>query len=192
MEKLMANKTTDPLKGDEIARVRAVVESSPRDYALFVLGTNTAFRASDIVALNCGDVRYLKTGGRLRIREQKTGNLRDVAVNEYVVEALTRLLVALEPADDDTPLFQGHKRHTRITVSTFSRLVNDWCKQAGLVGEYSSHTLRKTFGYTMRTKHKVDVAVLQDLYGHSSGRTTLKYVGIQQEEKDAVYMLGVV
>jgi site-specific recombinase XerD len=55
----------------------------------------------------------------------------------------------------------------------------------------SSHSLRKTFVYAMRTKHNVDLAVLQDLYGHSSGKVTLKYVGIQEEEKAAVYMLGV-
>ena len=187
----MANKTTDPLKGDQIAKVRAVVEHCPRDYALFIMGTNTAFRASDIVALNCGDVRHLKLGGRLRVREQKTKNLRDVAVNQQVLDALTRLLAHLEPVNDDEPLFRGHKRGTRLTVSTLSRLVNAWCKEAGLEGEFSSHSLRKTFGYTMRTKHKVDLAVIQELYGHASGRQTLKYVGITAEELANVYMLGV-
>lgn len=187
----MANKTTDPLKGDEIGRVRDIVKDDARDYALFIMGTNTAFRASDILALNCGDVRELKVGGKLTIKEQKTGNTRRVTVNEYVIAALSRLLDELEPVNDDEPLFRGHKRGTRLTVCTFGRLVGDWCKSAGLEGEYSSHSLRKTFGYTMRTKHNVDLAVLQDLYGHSNGKITLKYVGIQEEEKAAVYMLGV-
>lgn len=187
----MANKTTDPLKGDEIAKVREIVKDSARDYALFIMGTNTAFRASDILALNCGDVRELKVGGKLIIKEQKTGNVRRVTVNQHVSDALTRLLAVLEPVDDDEPLFRGHKRGTRLTVCTFGKLVGDWCQRAGLEGEYSSHSLRKTFGYTMRTRHKVDLAVLQDLYGHSSGKVTLKYVGIQEEEKAAVYMLGV-
>lgn len=187
----MANKTTDPLKGDEIAKVREIVMDDPRDCALFVMGTNTAFRASDILGLNCGDVLALKLGGKLTIKEQKTGKTRTVTVNQLVVDALTRLLAVLEPVDDDEPLFRGHKRGTRLTVCTFGRLVNDWCERAGLEGSYSSHSLRKTFGYTMRTKHKIDLAVLQDMYGHSSGKVTLKYVGIQEEEKAAVYMLGV-
>ena len=187
----MANITTDPLKGDEIAKVRAIVQDCPRDLALFIMGTNTAFRASDILALNCGDVRELKVGGKLRVKEQKTGNMRIVTVNHLVIDALTALLASMEPQDDDSPLFVGKKRGTRLTVSAYGRMVKDWCERAGAEGQYSSHSLRKTFGYTMRTKHGVDLAVLQDMYGHSSGRITLKYVGIQEEERAAAYMLGV-
>lgn len=187
----MANITTDPLRGDDIGKVRRLVEGCPRDYALFVLGTNTAFRASDIVGLNCGDVRCLKVGGKLSVKEQKTGKVRTVTVNEHVVNAMTRLLESLEPTDDDAPLFRGHKRKTRLTVSAYGRMVKHWCETAGLDGRFSSHSLRKTFGYTLRVKHKVDLALIQDMYGHSSGRVTLKYVGIQEEEKAAVYMLGV-
>lgn len=72
---------TDPLKGDdEVAAVTRIVEGSPRDYALFVMGTNTAFRASDILSLNCGDVRHLKVSGLLRIKEKKTSKYRTVTV----------------------------------------------------------------------------------------------------------------
>ena len=187
----MSNICTDPLKGDQIAKVRAVVQHSPRDLALFIMGTNTAFRASDLLALNCGDVRALKVGSRLSVKEKKTGNVRDVQVNQQVIDALTSLLASIEPQHDDSPLFVGQKRGTRLTVSAYGRLVKHWCELAGLNGRHSSHTLRKTFGYTMRTKHKVELAILQEMYGHSSGRTTLKYVGIQAEEIAAVYMLGV-
>jgi hypothetical protein len=46
-------------------------------------------------------------------------------------------------------------------------------------------------GYPMRKQHDVDLAVTQDLYGHASGRTTLRYVGITEEEQNAVCMLSV-
>jgi integrase len=187
----MGNITTEPLKGDDIAKVRAVVQHSPRDLALFIISTNTAFRASDILGLNCGDVRSLRVGGTLLIKEKKTGNRRAVTVNQLVIDALASLLASIEPVHDDAPLFVGHKRGTRLTVSAYGRLVKHWCELAGLTGEYSSHSLRKTFGYTMRTQHKVDLAILQEMYGHKSGRVTLKYVGIQAEELAAVYMLGV-
>lgn len=187
----MANITTDPLKGADIARVKAIVQHSPRDSALFIMGTNTAFRAGDILSLNCGDVRSLKVGSTLSIKEQKTGNKRPVTVNPLVVAALQRLLADREPIDDDAPLFIGQKRRTRLTVSAYGRMVKDWCEQACLEGQFSSHTLRKTFGYTMRKQHGLDLAVIQDMYGHSSGKVTLKYVGIQAEELAAAYMLGV-
>lgn len=105
-------------------------------------------------------------------------------------DALQRLLTSIEPQDDDSPLFIGHKRGTRLTVSAYGRMVKDWCDRAGLEGRYSSHSLRKTFGYTMRTKHNVGLAVLQDLYGHSSGRVTLKYVGIQGKREGRFTCLG--
>jgi site-specific recombinase XerD len=185
------NITTDPVKGEDIAKVRDVVQASPRDLALFVISTNTAFRASDILSLNCGDVRNLKAGGCLKLKEQKTGNNRIVTINQLVIDALAALLAAREPVDDDEPLFVGAKRGTRLTVSGYGRMVKHWCELAGLEGEYSSHSLRKSFGYTLRTQHKVDLAIIQEMYGHSSGRVTLKYVGIQAEELAAVYMLGV-
>lgn len=190
------HKAMQPLKGDDqIAAVRAVVETSPRDYALFVLGTNTAFRAADILGLNVGDVRYLNVGDELVIKERKTAKRskpgRMVNVNAKVVEALQRLIATLEDASDDAPLFVGEKRKTRLTVNTFSRLVKGWCEQAGLRGDFAAHSLRKTFGYTLRTKHGYSVDALQQAYGHSSGAITLRYVCIQPEELKAMYMLGV-
>ena len=183
---------TDPLKGDdEVAAVTRIVEGSPRDYALFVMGTNTAFRASDILSLNCGDVRHLKVSGLLRIKEKKTSKYRTVTINEKVVNARQAQLASIEPVTDDEPLFRGSKCGTRLTVETFGRLVKKWCEAAGLEGQYASHTLRKTFGYTMRTKHNVSLDKLQQIYGHTSGAVTLKYVAIQADEIAEVYMLGV-
>jgi site-specific recombinase XerD len=61
----------------------------------------------------------------------------------------------------------------------------------GLSGNYSSHTLRKTFGYTLRTEHKLPLEIIQKLYGHSSGAITLNYVSIQADELHDAYMLGI-
>jgi hypothetical protein len=47
---------TDPIKGlQSIALVADHVKRSARDTALFTLGTNLAFRASDLLLLNLGD-----------------------------------------------------------------------------------------------------------------------------------------
>lgn len=183
---------TDPIKGVEnITKVVNHIKHSNRDLALFTLGTNLAFRAGDLLSLNLGDVRGLNAGDMLRVREQKTSKRRAVTVNQKVVQVLEPLLESRVNDADDAPLFIGLKRKTRLTVETLGRLVKSWCTAVGLAGNYSSHTLRKTFGYMLRTEHKLSLDVLQKLYGHSSASITLTYVCIQPEELKAAYMLGV-
>lgn len=49
--------------------------------------------------------------------------------------------------------------------------------------EIGTHTLRKTFGYHFYMQYK-DVAMLQEIFNHSSPDITLKYIGINQDGMD--------
>ena len=49
--------------------------------------------------------------------------------------------------------------------------------------EIGTHTLRKTFGYWFYKETK-DIALLQQLFNHSSPSITLKYIGINQDVLD--------
>ncbi len=51
----------------------------------------------------------------------------------------------------------------------------------------TTHTLRKTFGYHAY-QSGVDLAVIQQILNHSSRGTTLAYIGIRREDRDAVYL----
>jgi len=46
--------------------------------------------------------------------------------------------------------------------------------------------LRKTFGYHFYQQTK-DVALLQELFNHSSPSVTLRYIGINQDKIDQAY-----
>jgi site-specific recombinase XerC len=99
---------TDPIKGlPAIAKVIDHIKGSARDTALFTLGTNLAFRASDLLSLNLGDVRGLRVGDVLRLKERKTGNQRSVTVNAKVVHTISELLLTRVGEADDAPLFVG-------------------------------------------------------------------------------------
>lgn len=52
-------------------------------------------------------------------------------------------------------------------------------KEVGLT-EIGTHTLRKTFGYHFYQQYK-DVAVLQQIFNHSSPAVTMRYIGITQD-----------
>lgn len=47
------------------------------------------------------------------------------------------------------------------------------------------HMLRKTFGYHAY-RSGIALALLQDLLNHSSPDTTLPYIGISRDDRDAV------
>ncbi|MFN1751427.1 site-specific integrase, partial [Staphylococcus aureus] len=59
------------------------------------------------------------------------------------------------------------------------RILNHSAKSIGL-SEIGTHSMRKTFGYHYYKKTK-DVALLMDLFNHSSQVVKLRYVGISQE-----------
>lgn len=179
---------TDPIV--QLAHVKEIKETlrkHPRNFALFTLGTNTAFRGGDILSINIGDVRNINVGDLLTIKEQKTGKRRSVTVNPAVFEAVSRLLETMADLPDDTPLFRGQGLLTRMTIETFGRLVKKWCKDAGIKGNFASHSLRKTWAFQNR-KRGADILVIQKALGHSSPAVTMAYMCVQSQEMSDLYM----
>lgn len=176
----------EPIKDAKaIKRLKSILRDSPRNYALFVLGINIAFRAGDLLRIKVGDVRGKKAGDDLLIKEEKTGNLRRVTLNEASIEAIEYYLKNVKLLDDD-PLFLGERGV--LTVHTVSRLVKNWCKDVGLKGNYGSHSLRKTWGYHQRVTFNTELPLLTDAFGHATQKQTLHYLCIQPEERKALYM----
>ena len=55
------------------------------------------------------------------------------------------------------------------------------------MGAVGTHTLRKTFGYHMYQKTH-DVALLMDVFNHDDPSVTLRYIGVNQDTKDKLYL----
>lgn len=195
-----ARNTNRPRRGDEIkvepirskkaiATIKKLIADKPRDLALFTVGVNTNLRASDLVRLQVGQVRHCtKPGCEIELKERKTGKARRITLNRSATEAIQSLLATdyMTDAGDHTPLFKS-QRGAALEVSSVHRLVKGWCRAINLPGNYGSHSLRKTFGYHAR-QAGVSLAVLVELFNHSSQRQTLAYLGIQPEEIADVYL----
>ncbi len=154
-----------------------------RDYCLFTLGINTAYRASDLLALTVGQVEHLRPGDVLDIKERKTRTYRAATLNHAAWVALDDWLRFHPRRDDpDAPLFLSARRDGPLSVSTLSRMVKTWCREAGLHGRYGSHSLRKTWGYHQRKLSDAPLPLLMTAYGHSSEAQTLRYLFIQERE----------
>lgn len=175
----------EPLKTmTDVKCVREMLSGNPRNLALFVVGVNTGFRASDLIAMDVGMFRHLQAGDVLSIREKKTKKVRNVTVNRLVVDVVAPLLVG---RPDNAVLFPGVDGG-RLRIETVSRLVKKWCTDAGFVGNFGSHTLRKTWGYMQRTVFGVDIPTLMTAFGHASQCQTLEYLCIQPEEVRNAYL----
>lgn len=84
---------TQPIKNkNDLTRFRNYYkeqEVKPRNYALIVMGLNSALRIGDILSLRWEDVRKESAYRRhIWIREQKTGKENMFPVNPMMVEAL--------------------------------------------------------------------------------------------------------
>lgn len=169
-----------PLSEKDRAAMRVIVKDSPRNHALFVMGMNTAFRASDLLSLNVGDVAGKN---EVRVKEKKTGKWRQVPLNAAVVDALKPLTVNRKA---DEPLFVGEKRGTRLTVCTLSRLWRSWAEEAGVGGKVASHSGRKTFART-NFERGVRIETLMVSLNHSSPAQTLAYIHVLPSEVEALY-----
>ena len=59
------------------------------------------------------------------------------------------------------------------------------CRDVGLQGNYGTHSLRKTWGYHARIKG-VDLALIMHKLNHESIAYTTRYLGITDDELEAV------
>ena len=175
----------DPIRDlKDIKSIRKLLADQPRNFALFILGTNTNLRASDMLAIKAGQVRGLKPMDEIELRERKTGKLRRITLNKPVVEAITALL-AVFPYHDDDLLFRGQRGP--LTVPSLTRLVKGWCADINLPGNFGSHTLRKTWGYHQRVTFGRSLPELMVCFNHSTQKQTLDYLCIQPEEIRSIY-----
>ncbi len=163
-----------------------------RNYALCVMGLNTALRISDILHLKWEDV-YDFTKGEYRshitVTEQKTKKENRIAINPTVVDALNQCFLRREtpPCAEDF-LFQSRNGTNRpLSRCQAFRIIKEAACHAGMEQHVSCHSLRKTFGYHA-WQQGTPPALLMDIYNHSSYQVTRHYLGIDQDDRDNVFL----
>lgn len=149
---------------------------SERDVFLFNLGINCGLRVSDTLGLKKKDIKDYK----IKLREQKTRKQKQIPLY-HLKEDIDRYIQFM---DDEDYLFKSNKLYSNGQSKPISRvqayrILNHSANSIGL-HEIGTHSMRKTFGYHYYKKTK-DVALLMDIFNHSSQSVTLKYIGINQD-----------
>ena len=94
--------TVEPIrKIEDIKSISRLLEGSPRDRLLFIMGINNGIRTGDLLKLKVKDVRHLKEGDFITIKEGKTKKDNVLVVNKTVYKALKNYFDKVQPNDDD-------------------------------------------------------------------------------------------
>jgi len=160
-----------------------------RNLAIFVINLYTALRVSDILSLRWDDVFDFATN-KVRISltttEKKTGKQKIIALNADIILVLT--LFADESAKQGGFLFESPRKPGQaLCRQQFNRILAKAAEAVGIEGRVSSHAFRKTFGY-FAWKANTPQELILDIYNHSSWKVTRRYLGITQDDINAVYL----
>lgn len=179
-------KFVEPIRDrKQIETMKKLLKNNPRNYLMFIIGINTALRASDLLELKYADVMDEKGNlhSHFELKETKTKKNNKIVMTKGVQKALTEYIEDNYKGNLEHYLFQSRKGDNKpINRKTAWNIINQTAQSIGLKN-IGSHSLRKTFAYH-QYKMGTDITLLQDMLNHSSPATTLLYIGITQDEKD--------
>ena len=161
-----------------------------RNYTLICLGINSALRISDLLELNWQNVYDFRKKHFLRhimIQERKTGKKTQIALNQNALKALQIYKNSLQQINPADFLFPGRNHANHLSRSQAFRVIKTAGQELNFESDISCHSLRKTFGYHA-WKSGAQPAVLMNIYDHSSFQTTKRYLGIEQDDKDQIFL----
>jgi len=180
--------TVQPIrKKEDIEAMKVYLKSkSLRDWALFVLGINSALRISDLLDLEVSDVcdENGKIRDRIKIREIKTSKAKDFPFSKKVAESLNEYIALTQPK---IALFPSRKGGKVITRQHTHRILSEAAHAVGIKEPISNHSMRKSWAFHAY-ESGVDITRIQSALNHSSPKETLRYIGITQNELDNVYL----
>ena len=183
--------TTQPIRNKN--QIRALAEyylrkGQLRNQVLIILGVHTALRISDLLRVKWDDVYDFELGRVLvsfTIVEKKTHKTKTIALNKTAIGALA--VLAQQAAQKGHFIIENPQTKQAISRIQAYRLIRAATEALGFDQRVSPHSLRKTFGY-FAWKSGVSPAVIMEIYNHSSLAVTRRYLGVTQDDKNAVYL----
>lgn len=155
---------------------------SIRDLLLFVLGINTGISLLDLLNLTVQDVWDGQNAKQfLYIKDEKTKEEKAHYLNSQIGKILNEYLSNSDWKAEDY-LFKSQKDCRPITRQQAYRIINHSARVVGISEKIGTHTLRKTFGYHAYYKG-VAISILKSILHHHSTAETLKYLGVDRNEK---------
>ena len=197
----VVRQTSDPIKDEKtLIEIEKCLKSNgkygERNWLIFVLGINVGRRCGDILNLKIKDVYdgCKVREGLIYIREEKTEKVAQIAFNDATRQAIASYLNTFDEIDMDGYLFPSQKGGS-LSRKSYWRIMKGIQKELDLNFHFSTHSMRKTWAYTLYQEYKdvkfvggADIVDrLQFMLNHSSRLMTLRYIGINDESIHQVY-----
>lgn len=161
------------------------------NYLLVVMGLNTALRISDLLKIKWQDVYNKETKQFLthvHLTEQKTGKQTMILLNPTVKHALKEYGKHMgKEIKSPFIFFSPQKPEQPLSRIQAYRIIQRATKELDIHGQISCHSLRKTFGY-QAWKEGAEPALLMSVFNHSSYSITKRYLCIDQDDKDELFL----
>ena len=177
--------TADFLQWDEAMNlIRKLAKDGNYKMSLLIaLGCFTGLRISDILALRWKQILHVS---EFTIIEKKTGKQRTLRLNPQLQRHIAECYEQINPIGVNAPVLVSQKG-TIFTIQRINVMLKEIKHRYHLrVGNFSCHSLRKTFGrqvYTMSGDNaELALVKLMELFNHSSIAITKRYLGLRQEE----------
>ena len=152
-----------------------------RDRAMFTLMLHCGLRVGEVVALQIEDVLF-RESKPTRLRVLGKGQKERIVFLSTTAALWLSEYIAQRPSTQFTPIFLN-KRGNPISVTGIQLQLGSYCHKAEIW--VTCHQLRHTFA-TRMIEGGMAVTSLQKLLGHTSIRTTQRYIRVSdiQVEKD--------
>ncbi len=165
-----------------------------KEYTMSLLigcGCFFGLRISDLLSLRRSQI--LNEKDMFTLNEKKTGKRRTIKVNTSFKKHIEDCHKALNITNDEQPCFLSRKGTIYTVQRVNAKLKLIKVRYGVRIGNFSTHTLRKTFGRKVfeSAGEQAEIALvrLMELYNHSSVAITKRYLGLRQEELLETYDL---
>ena len=178
--------TSDYMEWDSAMNLihRLYKDGEYRMSLLIGCGCFFGLRISDLLSLTWKQV--LNEDGVFTLNEKKTGKRRTIKVNANFKKHIEDCHQALGVTDDNENCFLSRKGCVYTTQRINVKFKFIKVRYGLKIGNFSTHTLRKTFGRKVfeSAGEQAEVALvrLMELFNHSSVAITKRYLGLRQEE----------
>jgi integrase/recombinase XerD len=159
---------------DEVRRFFAAIRSYK--YRMILMTAYSAgLRISEVINLKVADIDTERMV--IRVEYGKRRKERYTILSPVLLKMLRHYWWAARPVEC---LFPCRSLDKPITASSVQRVCQQARREAGLEKEVTPHTLRHSFA-THLLEAGTDLRVVQELLGHSSIRTTVRYTHVSTQ-----------
>ncbi len=157
---------------------------------LITTGMYTGLRISDLLSLRWKDIL---NRDNIEVTEKKTKKVRKILLNQHLQETVLRISGKMGKFDPEQFIFLNRFGKKPISSQFVNWKLKELVKKYNVVKDNSkikSHSIRKSFGrrvFENNDSNEKSLILLNEIFNHSSIKTTKIYLGIREKEIMDIY-----